>query len=634
MTRSESSPSRTPALDLRVNARSLAFLFGAGATLLVISLFVPHVGRANEPALLVLAVAAFAVTVLLLTAPGRLGYRGQHLVVVLGTTLISLGVYFSGAVAPYAAFYVWVCLYAFYFFTREQALLHLVFVAAAYAAALEFAPGPAEVDRWVVTIGTAAVAGLFVGRLVEEIRRRAAQAAGRAARLAAAQRRTRSILEAASDGFVAVDAGGTIIDLNPQAEHMCGWSREELVGRPVASTLIPADRRAEFTRWLEHSRRADPERPLADRNLEFVALHRDGHEFPIEASVSSLHDGEGWEFSAFVRDISERKRAERHMREQIEDLEVVASVARDLAGVTSAHAARPAICKAAAQLADASIGVLLEPDAKGTALTATAIYGTADRQLSVPFAGPPSGAGTVFSSGRPLFVSELASHPAVNQRIVRELGVASALWHPILRNAMPIGVLVVAWSERVERVTARVTSLIALLAAEAAVAIERADLLGRLEAVARTDELTGLANRRAWDENLARELARARREESPLCVAMLDLDHFKAFNDRNGHPAGDRLLKEVTSVWRALLRPSDVLARYGGEEFTLLLPQCELDAAVEVVERLRLVGSDGQTCSAGVVQWDGEESAEALLGRVDRALYDAKKAGRDRAVAG
>jgi len=232
-----------------------------------------------------------------------------------------------------------------------------------------------------------------------------------------------------------------------------------------------------------------------------------------------------------------------------------------------------------------------------------------------------------------VFVADLADNPTVSQRTRQQLGVASALWQPVVRNDVPIGVLTVAWEERMDRLTPRVCSLMALLAAETAVAIERADLLARLEAVARTDDLTGLANRRAWEEHLPRELARAGREDYPVCIAMFDFDRFKAYNDAHGHQAGDRLLKQVTAAWREALRPSDVLARYGGEEFVLLLPNCPMGEALTVVDRLRQETVAGQTCSAGLACWDGEESASALVARADEALYGAKRAGRDRAVA-
>jgi diguanylate cyclase (GGDEF)-like protein len=168
----------------------------------------------------------------------------------------------------------------------------------------------------------------------------------------------------------------------------------------------------------------------------------------------------------------------------------------------------------------------------------------------------------------------------------------------------------------------------------AAIASERAELLAALAEVARTDDLTGLPNRRAWDENLDRELARAERERTPLCIGLLDLDRFKHYNDDHGHQAGDRLLKEIAAAWRAELRTTDILARYGGEEFALALPGCDVDDATALVERLRAATPEGQTCSAGIVHWDGAEAAEQLFGRADRALYAAKEAGRDRIVAG
>jgi diguanylate cyclase (GGDEF)-like protein len=150
--------------------------------------------------------------------------------------------------------------------------------------------------------------------------------------------------------------------------------------------------------------------------------------------------------------------------------------------------------------------------------------------------------------------------------------------------------------------------------------------------VARTDDLTGLLNRRAWEEQLPREMARARRQSDPLCVAMLDLDFFKNYNDERGHQAGDRLLKQSAAAWVNELRASDTLARYGGEEFTVALPGCTLVNAKDIVERLRAAMPGGQTVSAGVACWNGRESAEELVGRADAALYEAKRSGRDRLV--
>jgi diguanylate cyclase (GGDEF)-like protein/PAS domain S-box-containing protein len=161
----------------------------------------------------------------------------------------------------------------------------------------------------------------------------------------------------------------------------------------------------------------------------------------------------------------------------------------------------------------------------------------------------------------------------------------------------------------------------------------REALLERAEALAKTDALTGLANRRSLDEELRREIARAGRTGHEVTVAMLDIYHFKAYNDRLGHPAGDELLREAAGAWRLAIRQTDFIARYGGEEFAVLLPACSSAEARAVIERLRAVTPAGQTVSAGIASWQRPESPESVLRRADQALYEAKHAGRDRLVA-
>jgi diguanylate cyclase (GGDEF)-like protein len=156
-------------------------------------------------------------------------------------------------------------------------------------------------------------------------------------------------------------------------------------------------------------------------------------------------------------------------------------------------------------------------------------------------------------------------------------------------------------------------------------------LAGRLRALASTDPLTGLPNRRGWERSLERELARVRRRHTPLCVAVLDLDHFKEFNDEQGHLAGDRLLKEVAATWLGLLRDTDVLARYGGDEFGIILPDCYPNKANEIVSRL-CDSARGATCSAGMAAASADLDMSDLIDRADQALYRAKNAGGNRAV--
>jgi diguanylate cyclase (GGDEF)-like protein/PAS domain S-box-containing protein len=158
---------------------------------------------------------------------------------------------------------------------------------------------------------------------------------------------------------------------------------------------------------------------------------------------------------------------------------------------------------------------------------------------------------------------------------------------------------------------------------------EREKLLGEVQDLARHDALTGLPNRRVLQEVLPREMARARRGESPLSLAIVDIDHFKRYNDTHGHLAGDEVLRACAREWDEALRGADVLVRFGGEEFLVLLPDTDLDTAAEIVERLRAKTPMEQTCSAGLACWDGTESIDDLLRRADDALYLAKAGGRN-----
>jgi diguanylate cyclase (GGDEF)-like protein/PAS domain S-box-containing protein len=155
---------------------------------------------------------------------------------------------------------------------------------------------------------------------------------------------------------------------------------------------------------------------------------------------------------------------------------------------------------------------------------------------------------------------------------------------------------------------------------------ERKQLEQTLHTLATQDPLTGLPNRRAWNDRFAEELARARRSEQPLSVGMLDLDGLKEVNDEHGHAAGDRLLEEVADACRTALREVDYLGRLGGDEFAVVLPGCDDGDRATVVDRLRDAMPAGRSLCVGVATWNGTESARELLKRADDLLYEAKGA--------
>lgn len=168
---------------------------------------------------------------------------------------------------------------------------------------------------------------------------------------------------------------------------------------------------------------------------------------------------------------------------------------------------------------------------------------------------------------------------------------------------------------------------------------EQQRLLADLHLESRTDVLTGLINRRAFDEELARRTAQARRGDKPLGVLMIDIDRFKLFNDEHGHEAGDKVLRGVANLLTNSFREMDIVARYGGEEFAAILPDTNLESACLAAERARAAVAAGAvtfndrqlsvTISIGIALV--EDDADDALRRADEALYAAKRAGRDRA---
>ncbi len=158
------------------------------------------------------------------------------------------------------------------------------------------------------------------------------------------------------------------------------------------------------------------------------------------------------------------------------------------------------------------------------------------------------------------------------------------------------------------------------------------------------DGLTGIHNKRYLTETLEREMPRAQRHQRPLSLMMFDIDRFKSINDTYGHLAGDYVLKELASIVRMRLRPDDVLGRYGGEEFAVILPETRIDGAQSIAEDIRRLVEEhvfvfedervAVTISIGIAQFSYNSSVSKFIQQADERLYEAKREGRNRVVAG
>ncbi|MNX75384.1 Response regulator PleD [compost metagenome] len=220
----------------------------------------------------------------------------------------------------------------------------------------------------------------------------------------------------------------------------------------------------------------------------------------------------------------------------------------------------------------------------------------------------------------------------------------SALLAPILAEDKRLGVIALfnhearAFDERSER-------LLTLIASHAAIAIQNAQLYQTTQQLAITDGLTGVYNRRYFQRQLDNEFRRAPRFGYPIALILIDVDHFKQFNDTHGHLLGDQVLRSMGQILKDSVRETDVVARYGGEEFAVILPETNREQALEVAERIRkhvarhTFWGRSQTpvqvtVSIGVAsRLAAETSAEAMVELADAALYEAKRTGRDRICA-
>jgi diguanylate cyclase len=485
--------------------------------------------------------------------------------------------------------------------------------------------GPAQrPDPWPTPVSTLRFARAVRARLFPRYRTRQESAPGRVRALRESDPYYRSLFDASPVGIGLSDEHGHFVAANDALCALLGRSEADLIGRSSAVFTHPEDLRDHRNASMLIDAAEDGVLRLEKRYL------RPGGE-QCWALLTLTHTagphGQTWTL-AHLQDITDRKIAEQAMSDSEANLQAVARV---MALIRGGVDARQTVVDAAQQLADASHVVLVEPTQSGT-LAATAVTDPRLAHIDIPLSAT-SGAVHVYRTGQPLFVADPAEHPLVSPTLLQFTRARSIFFIPVTGPDAVTGVLVVLWTHYVADLSNRHAAAVSLLADQAGIALHQAKLLTDLQALATTDPLTGLPNRRGWDNQLDALIRTARRTGHPLTVALADLDHFKAFNDTHGHLAGDSLLRAFATTARGQLRVGDSLARWGGEEFALALTDFRTDRALDVLDRIRRAVPQQQTCSIGYATWNTSETAEQLMHRVDQALYAAKHAGRNRTEA-
>jgi PAS domain S-box-containing protein len=297
--------------DVRLKARSIAYLFATGATLGLLTLAFPHADEVRDVPLIILAAVAYVIGAAVWLAADRTREWQIHTVLVAGTVIVSLANYYAGPSTLYPLLYVWAALYAFYFFPLRAASAHMAFLAVAYAVTLAIQDADMVVVRWLLAVGTPLVAGLLISRLLGRLQHQARE-------LRQSEERVRLVLDTAPDAFITLDRDGYITTWNAAAERLFGWAKEEALGNTMRELIVPP----EFRERHDTRRNAliDNEAPLVTEQFEVEFVRRDGQRFPGEATVSKV-EARGEVFvSGFIADATERVRrqAEREalLREQ------------------------------------------------------------------------------------------------------------------------------------------------------------------------------------------------------------------------------------------------------------------------------------------------------------------------------
>ena len=276
--------------------------------------------------------------------------------------------------------------------------------------------------------------------------------------------------------FVHVD--GRIVDVNRAFEATFGYSREEAVGLTVFDIFDPD----------YHDLVVERIREASEARYELVGVTRSGDGMHLEASGRTVPYGGGSARIVAVHDLTQRRLAEEQVGvlafQYAADLTTVSDIARRLPRTADAAGAREAICEGALAVCDGMIAVLMEPDGTNH-LVSTAVAGADAAPMRVPLDAEGSATARVFITGEPFFLADLTGEQGLSRRVVAETGAVSALWQPVLHDGVPVGVLLVAWDRELAHLSDRAAAVVGLFAAEAAVAIERADVLAQL------DELNG-----------------------------------------------------------------------------------------------------------------------------------------------
>lgn len=469
----------------------------------------------------------------------------------------------------------------------------------------------------------------------------------------------REICSGAPDGIVCIDNTGKVTVWNPAAEKIFGYAADEIIGKNIHHVLATTEPNPRIFFDMQQFA-SNGQGPLVGKTIELEAIRADGATVPIELSVSSFQLDGKWNAVGVARDISERRETQLRLIENEEALKMERNSIAEAnillsqqADELKKHGAQMEyltqlgeylqVCATDEEAHDviAQFGGMLFPDSSGELLifkdsknlvVRVACWGDRVSERS----GFPVGDCWAIRRGQPHVYDSVNPGPRCLHTAPDVIGCVCV---PLVLMGEITGIMHVEWAKAVEQEDEK---LVTRLTGDAALALTNLRLRKQLKDLSIRDPLTELFNRRYLEEFFEQELIRSRRKACHLSVIMLDIDHFKKFNDTFGHEAGDAVLYELGRFFKKEMRGSDVICRYGGEEFIILLPETAIDTAQRRAEQLRNNVRSQEVkfldqilpqikLSLGVASFpDHGDSMAELVRSADMALYKAKEEGRDR----
>lgn len=444
-----------------------------------------------------------------------------------------------------------------------------------------------------------------------------------------------AIVDSSHDIIMGKDLQGKIKSWNKTAEMTYGYKAEEILGQPV-NILVPVHKIKEENELLQRIKRGEK-----IEHFETIRRHKDGREISVSLTLSTIKapSGRVIGISSIARDISEMRLArekELKLKEMLEyeklKLEQVLSFEEGLNTIFNIDKLIDFVVRKTAQVLEAQRCSLMffddtakELRIKGHLGLDEDIVKNSRLKLGDPIAG------MVAKENKPLLVTDIET----DERIARHKGKPyqskSFISVPICLNRQLIGVINVTDKISDKKIfTEMDLKILCMIVRQTAIAIENARLYRELTYLAVTDPLTNLNNYRYFTKALDQEIHRAQRYGSPLCLLMMDLNHFKEYNDTFGHLEGDELLKRVAHVLHANIRNIDIACRYAGDEFVIILPETRFEQAGTITKKLRkkieeIPSKHKVTISIGIAAYHKDMSRHDFILRADTKLYEAKR---------